>query len=433
MKSAILIFVYALSVMPLAAQSLSLTRDMCREMALSHNEDLRRAENAVKQSELDCKIATTAYLPKFDASATALYMLPDIDMMGAKLQNRGTYMAGIQLVQPIYAGGKITAGRKLARIGRDVAREQLRMSRMDVIAEADNAYWTFIAVSDKVRLMQSYVNMIDTLYSQTQVAVEAGMATDNDLLRITAKRSEILYQQQKASNGADLCRMALCNVIGVELGTEIVAADSLPECEMPGRLDTDISARPELHLLEKQLEARRQQVNLVRGDFLPVVGLSLGYNYYGNIRMKGMADVGGGNYVPYSQEYRDGIAMGVLSVSIPLFHWGEGMKKVRKARIDVENADLELHHTENLLDLQARQAATNLRDGWMMISAAKTALEQAEENLRVMNDRYEESLSPLTDLLDAQTQWQQSRSNLIEAATQYQIYHTEWLRATGNL
>ena len=429
----ITILTILLAVSSVWGQTLTIDRDECRRMALKHSENLKKAENSVAQSELDRKIARTAYLPKFDATASAMYMLPDIDMMGAKMQTHGAYLAGIQLVQPIYAGGKITAGRKLSDLGRNAAKNQLEISRMDVLNDADNAYWTYIAVRDKVRLMQSYIDMIDTLYSQTQTAVDAGMAMGNDLLRITAKRSELLYQKKKAENGAELCRQALCNAIGVDYETTIQPLDTLPECAAPSHLEYDITARPEYKLLQLNVDVARQQVNMVRGDFLPTVGVSLGYSYYGNIKMKGMADLGDGNYYPYTQEYRDGIASGVLSVSIPLFHWGEGMKKVRKAKLSVDNAVLDLNRNTDLLDLEVRQAATNLEDGWNMISSARQALDLAAENLRVMQNRYDEAVSPLTDLLDAQTQWQQARSNMIEAATQYQIYQTAWLRATGRL
>ena len=416
-----------------SAQPLELSLAECREMAIAGSEQLRQAENSMQQATIDTQIATTAYLPKFEGSATGVYMLPDMDMAGAQMRMRGTYMAGIQLMQPIYTGGKITAGRKLARIGREASAEQLRMTRMDVIAEADNAYWSFIAVSDKVRLMQQFRQMVDTLYEQTAVAVEAGMATENDLLRINAKRSEIIYQQQKVANGADLCRMALCNAIGVSSDTEIIPADTIISPVAPGTLVADISDRPELHLLEKQIEANRQQVNMAMADFLPSVGLMIGYTYYGNIKLNSMVDVGGGMLMPYSQEFRDGIAMGMLSVKIPIFHWGEGLKKVRKAKLAVENAGLDLQRTSRLLDLEARQAASNLTDGWAMISSASIALDQATENLRVMQARYDEAMAPLTDLLDAQNQWHQARSNHIEALTQYQIYQTAWLRATGRL
>lgn len=429
----ILILTALLNVTQAAGQTISLGREECRNMALSHNENLKKAKNGLSQAELDCKIARTAYLPKFDASASAMYMLPDIDMMGAKMQTHGAYLAGIQLVQPIYAGGKITAGRKLSDLGRRAAQDQLEISRMDVINEADNAYWTYIAVRDKVRLMQTYIDMMDTLYSQTETAVDAGMAMGNDLLRITAKRSEIHYQKKKAENGAELCRQALCDIIGIDFDTEILPIDTLPECLPPADLSYDLTVRPEYRLLQLNVDVARQQVNMVKGDFLPTVGLSIGYSYYGNIKMKVMADLGDGNYIPYTQEYRDGIASGILSVSIPLFHWGEGIKKVRKARLSVNNAVLDLNRNSDLLDLEVRQAATNLNDGWNMISSAKQALDLADENLRVMRNRFDESMAPLTDLMDAQTQWQQARSNMIEAATQYQIYLTSWLRATARL
>ena len=214
---------------PASGQALVIDKTECREMALKHSEAIKKAETEVAQSDLDRKIARTAYLPKFDASASAMYMLPDMDMMGSKMQIHGAYLAGIQLVQPIYAGGKITAGCHLSDLGREVAVNQLEITRMDAICEADNAYWTYIAVCDKVRLMQSYIEMIDSLYAKTQAAVDAGMAIGNDLLRITSKRSELQYQKKKAENGAELCRQSLCNIIGLGYDVAIEPKDTLPQ------------------------------------------------------------------------------------------------------------------------------------------------------------------------------------------------------------
>lgn len=410
-----------------------LDRDICRQMALDNSEAMKEADNNIAKARLDIKIANTARLPKIEGSATALYMTPDIDMMGSAMQIRGMYLAGLQLTQPIYAGGRITAGRNLAKIGSNVADQQKLLTRADIIVEADNAYWTYIAVLDKLRLMNAYKNMMDSLYQQVETSVDAGFAIGNDMLRVEAKRSEIEYQCKKVENGAELCRMALCNAIGISPDADIYVNDSIPAAAEPQTLTDNLTQRPDYRLLLLQEEAAAQQLKLTRGDFLPSAGLSLGYTYYGNLKMKGQVDVGGGNYIPFTQKFQDGIGMGVISVSIPLFHWGEGIKKVKKARIEIENARLETQRISELMQLEARQAATNLNDGWNMIQSAKKALDQASENLRVMQDLYDEGVSTLTDLLDAQTQWQQARSNMIEANTQYQIYHTAWLKASGNL
>ena len=415
-----------------AQQSLRLTQAECRKMALSHSEELQQADNALRQAELDRQIAKTAFLPKFDASAVGAYMLPDMDMLGMEMRMRGTYMAGVNLTQPIYAGGKITTGNRLARIGEETAAEQLRMTRMDVLVEADNTYWTYIAVGRKVRMLESYHAQMDTLHRQTEAALAAGMATENDLLRIDAKRTEIHYQLQKVQNGADLCRMSLCRIVGADFDTQIEATDTTFVASQPVGLSAETAARPELHLLEKQIAAGREQIRMARADMLPTVALTANYMYYGNIKLNGMTDAGG-TMIPFSQEFRDGMGMAMLSVQIPIFHWGENRKKVRKAQYELRNAELDLQKNTRLLNIEVQQAIRNVQDGYELIHTAEKGLQQADENLRVMRNRYAASMAPLTDLLDAQSQWQQAESNLIEAQTQYKIYETEYLRATGSL
>lgn len=415
-----------------AQQPLRLTQAECRQMALAHSEELQQADNAVRQAELDRKIAATAYLPKVEGSATGAYMLPDMDMMGMELRMRGTYMAGLSLTQPIYTGGKITTGHRLARIGEEAASEKFRMTRMDVLVGADNAYWTYIAVGRKVRMLENYCAQMDTLYRQTETALAAGMATENDLLRIEAKRTELHYQLQKAQNGAELCQMSLCRIIGADFDTQIEAVDTTFSVSEPGRLASEIDARPELLLLEKQVAAEREQIRMARADMLPTVGLGVNYMYYGNVKLNGMADAGG-TMVPYTQEFRDGMGIAMLSVKIPIFHWGESRKKVRKAQYELRNAELDLQKNTKLLNIEVQQAIRNVQDGYRMVLTAEKGLQQAEENLRVMRNRYIASMAPLTDLMDAQSQWQQAESNLIEAQAQYRIYETEYLRSTGKL
>lgn len=414
-------------------QPLRLSLAECRERALAHSEALLQADNRLEQARLDRQIAATAALPNIAGSITGAYVLPDMDMMGMELRMRGTYMAGLSLTQPIYAGGKISAARRMARIGEEVAGEQQRMTRMDVLVEADNAYWTLVAVNGKVRMLESYAAQMDTLYSQVSGAVEAGMTLENDRLRIAAKRSEIRYQLDKARNGADLCRMSLCRIIGVGSEVRPVPTDTLFHLSAPGQLNATLETRPELRLLEQQVALGEQKIRDVRSAMLPTAGLSLGYTYYGNIKLQSMVDAGNGVFVPYSQEFRDGLGLAVVAVKVPVFHWGEGRKQVRKARYELQNAQLDLQKNTRLMSLEVEQAIRNVEDGYRLIQTAELGLRQAEENLRVMDNRHAAQMAPLTDLLDTQAQWQQAASNLIEAQTQYRIYETAYWRSIGQL
>ena len=426
-------FIFVLPINIRAQETLKLSLSSCRDMALTQSESLQQAEHKYEQSRLDRKIANTAFLPKFDASATGTYVFPDIDMMGMDLRMRGMYMAGITLTQPLYAGGKILTGKKLSKLGESIAAEQKRMTMMDVLVEADNAYWTLIAVRQKVKMLDSYKEQMDSLYTQVKTAVDAGLATENELLRIEASRSDILYQMQKARNGEDLCRMSLCRITGVDAQTKLELTDTTICVKEPGLLAADINGRPELNLLKHQMDATQKQIQMSRADMLPTVGLVAGYAYYGNIKLNSMVDAGNGTMVPYSQEFRDGIGAVMLSVKIPIFQWGANLKKVKKAKLDFKNAELEFNKNSRLMNLEAQSALKNVYDGYQLIKTAETGLKQAEENLRVTNNKYNVSMALLTDLLDAQSQWKQAKSNLIEAQTQYKIYETEYLRATGRL
>lgn len=414
-------------------EALHLSLAECRQLALERNENLKQSDNKLRQAELDKAIAFSNYLPKFDASVSGTYMFPNMEMNGMEMELHGMYFAGIMVTQPIYTGGKIMAGNKLAKIGKETASETVRKTRMQVIADADNAYWSLIAVNWKVRMLEAYQAQMNALYQQTEVSVNAGMATTNDLLRITAKRSEIDYQLQKAKNGENLCRLSLCNVLDCALDTEITPVDTVIHISAPQDLDESIALRPELRLLLSQVDAAKEQIKVTRADILPSVALMGSYMFYGNEKIKGYTQDAAGNNVPFTNKIDDNFGMVALTVNVPLFHWGEGLKKIRKAKYELHNAQLDLQKNTRLLSIEARQAVQNVTDGYNMVETARLGDQQGQENLRVMTEQYQNGLCTLTDLLDAQTQWQQAQSNLIEAQTQYKIYETEYLRVTGKL
>lgn len=423
----------AAAVATASADSLSIDRDRCRAMALEASEDMAIATNSVEQARLSKKIATTAYLPNFAGSVTGVHRSPDTEYSGMTMSMKGIYMAGITVTQPVYAGGKIIAANRLATIGRNAAAEQQRLTRMDVIADADNAYWNYIAVLAKVDMMRAYLAQIDTVYNQTKTSFDVGMITATDLARIDARRSQVTYQLNQAESGADLCRLALCNILGVPADTQITPLDTDIPVSRPSDISPDISARPELSLLQADVNAKKEQVKITRADFLPSLGVQAGWSAFGGLKMKGYAEGPDGTYQPFSSTTTSKGWLVMASLSVPLFHWGEGVHKVRKAKLDVTNASLTLEKNRRLLQLQAQQTVSNLLTGYSLIEAADIAMRQAQLSLNDMKVRYNAGLASLTDMLDAQAQWQTSYSNMIESRTQYQIYITDYLRATGRL
>ncbi|MCH5227841.1 MAG: TolC family protein [Muribaculaceae bacterium] len=417
----------------LQASAIDLSLQQCRDMAIQSDELIKIAKNRVTQSNLDRGIAKTAYLPKIDGSATALYLTPNSKVGDAmELQMKGVYLAGFSLTQPIFTGLKIVTANKLAGLGQKAAQQQMEATTMDVIANAEKSYWMLMAVRAKIDMIDAYIMQLDSILSYTTSAYELGLTTRLNVSRVETKLAELQYRRQQAKSGEELCRLSLCRIIGVEENSEINLTENIDYIN-DRLVFTGIESRPELHLSMINVTAKKHDVAMVRADFLPTLGLQLGWNAFGNLKMKNYMMLDNGMIYPYTQSISYKGFVGALALSVPIFHWGEGFKKVKKAKIEVENAELELEQNRKLMDLQARQAYNNYIDGFSLIESARKAFSDASLNLEMMKDQYEAGLMTLTDLLDAQSQWHTSYSNLIEAKTQLKINEVDYLRSTGEI
>lgn len=443
-----------------------ITLQQCREMALQKNEDLKMADRQMEKAKVEKDAAKTLRLPKFSATGTGIYINQDFEQeltLPTKTPNqqtgelepniminpatgepvigpdgnpvfnmyaflplsvslKGTYLASVTLEQPIYTGGKINAGNEMAKIGVEMAGENIELQKMNTLAEADNAYWNFVSVNEKVKLAQEAVDLLGEIVQDVRNSYEVGMIHKNDLLKAQVEFNNATLDLQRAKNGRELSRMNLCRITGLPLNTQVVALDTLISIEPILMNDSAavISERPEYQLLEKNIHFQEENIKMTRADFLPTAGIQAGYSYLGGLEFN-------------NENYSNSGLNVMASLKIPIFHWGEGLKKIDAAKIDKEISTLKLEKNRQLLQLEVEQARLNLNLAYERIQMSETALEQAEENLRVTRDNYEVGMEKLTDLLKAQTRWQEAYSNLIDAKTDFKIKKTNWLKATGRL
>lgn len=412
------------------SEYIRLTQAVCHELSVKNSEDVQKQQNALQQALLDKEIAFAHYLPDIDASIISVLMKDTKITDGMYLQMTGTYMAGLSLTLPLYVGGKITTGNKLAKVGVEVQKINQEKTRQDVIYEADKAYFTYLAVKSKVTMLEAYMQQMDSLISMVSLSVGVEMATNNDLLRIKTKRSEVEYNLEKANNGVELCRMALCAALGLDLSTQFETDDA--DLSIPDNLQpiepSILSSRPEYRLLEQNIKAKELDIRQARSKMLPTLALVGQYSKYGWAYLKGEQQ----GY-SYKTEISGTSPVLMASLSVPIWHWGKEYKGVKKAKLELANAQLDMKKNTRLLSIENQEAIQNMQNSFHMIASAHQGLTEAEDNLRMMQLRYENSMSTLTDLLDTFSQWQQAKSNYIEAQTRYKIYETQYLKVTGQL
>lgn len=455
----------------LCAQVIELDLQKCREMALENSRKLQAAEQQGAKADYEKKAFRANFLPKFSATGMYAYMqkkldykidggylpvydatdvgsslpvhslvlengqpkigadglpvfqryafLPDIDLT---LGMQNAYTVGVLLEQPLYLGGKVRSAFRMASIGKEMADLNVKYSRAEVITEADEAYWQYLRVKEQAKAAQKYLEVVTELVRNVTDAGQTGMASQNDLLKAQVKQNEAELMVQKAANGMTLSSMNLCRIIGVDLNSSLAVADSLEEKIVPGILDGsgDISARPEYHILEKQVELKQKQVALTRADFLPQLGVSASYGYSDGIKLNGESD---------------GVAsfMAMASLKIPVYNWGEGRHKVKAAKAEEEMVRLNKEETTQLMLLEVAKARYNIEDALSRVKLTQKSLSQAKENLQVCKNRFEVGLETITNYLEAQAQWQKAWSDWIDARAELRLSETYYLKATGKL
>lgn len=447
------------------AQVVELNLQKCRQMALDYSRKLQMAGQQEQKAGYEKKSYRASFLPKISGTGLYTYVqkkseykidggylpvyqvndqgspdlaksikfldadgkpvfnqyafLPDIDLA---LGIQHAYTVGVMLEQPLYMGGKVRSAFRMAAIGQELAGLNVRYSRLEVITEADEAYWQYLRVKEQAKAAGKYLEVVTELVRNVTDAIQTGMAAQNDLLKAQVKQNEAELMVQKAANGVALSGMNLCRVIGVDLHSALMVTDSLQTGLIPEVLATmdDITARPEYHMLEKQVELKEKQVALTRSDFLPQLGVAATYGYGDGVKLNGESDA-----------IASFVAM--ASLKVPIYSWGEGRNKVKAMKAEEEMAKLQKEETAQLMQLEVAKTRFNVEDAATRVKLTRKSLTQAEENLQVSKNRFEVGMETITNYMEAQAQWQKAWSDWIDARAELRLSETYYLKATGRL
>lgn len=412
---------------PLRAQTAeraALTAADCRDMALRHNNAVTNARNEVEAAEETERSAFTSYFPTVSASGMGFTadkgtakMVISPDMQMSLLKNG--VLASVTAVQPVYAGGQIVNGNKLAKVGTDVSRLQKEQTENTVRLTAEQYFWQVVTLEEKLRTVMTVDTMLQRLCKDVEAAVEAGVSTRNDLLQVQLKQGEIASSRLTLENGIQVSRLLLAQYIGAEdpsftLVSEMSMGQMPPSPQSIYVVPADaLPLTPEYRLMEKNVEAAKLQKKLTRGKNLPSLGIGAGYTYH--------------NLMDNDRSF----AMVFASVSIPITSWWGGSHEIKKESIRVWNAENDLQDNSELLMIQMQKAWNDVNEAYEQVAIARQSIEQSAENLRLYNDYYKAGTTTMTDLLNAQTLYQQSRDKFAETYGNYRVKGVEYLVSTG--
>lgn len=428
------------------AQTYSL--EQCKEFALKNNTAIKNNQLQTQGAEQTKREAFTKYfpsvnmmgssfgsskalmdvnikggnLPVYDgnpanlASATQFAYFPDISMSMLKKGN----IASVTAMQPVYAGGRIVNGNKLANIGLEAQRISTQLSVNEVSLQTEQFFWQIVALEEKLKTIGIVESLLDNLLKDVNVSHKAGLISMNDVLKVKLKRNELAGNKLKVQNGIKLSKMALCQYIGMPFDTTmaITYVDTdfkmLPEPHIYATNSSEaLVNRPEYKLLQKNVEASKLQTRMKRGEYLPEAGVGASYvseNLMGSERHYGIA---------------------FATVKVPVSDWWGGYHAINRRKVEEKIALNNQQNANEQMLLQIQQTWNELEESYKQIKIAEESVQEATENHRLNADCYKVGTVSLSDLLTAQVSLQQSRDLYVDACTDYLMKRTKYLQATG--
>ncbi len=331
------------------------------------------------------------------------------------MMKNGT-IAGVSAVQPVFAGGQIVNGNKLAKVGEEAASLQLRLSENDIDKNTEQYYWQMICLQEKLKTVQAVQTMLQDIHKDVDVAVRAGVAMRNDLLQVQLRQNDTESQQLKLQNALSIVRLMLAQYCGLRDTAFVLspvnyeAIATLPTYQHPAAA---LPATTEYQLLSKQVEAAKLQKRITIGENLPSVAVGAGYNYHNLM------------------ENNHTFAMIFATVSVPISAWWGGSHATKRKKIEYQKAVDEQHDKSELLQIRMLSAWNSVVETHQQLAIAQRSIEQATENLRINRDYYRAGTSKMSDLLEAQLLYQQALDHRTDAFADYQNKLLEYKQATG--
>lgn len=425
MKTKYIFTFFLLSLVGLQAFSqTNYSLDNCKSMALENNKTLKNSHLEIEASKEGQKDAFTNYFPSVSASGfgfNAKNPMISMNMGGAPLGLLKDGMVGsVTLTQPIFTGGKIHYGNKLAKLGIEVSEQQVRLSENEVLLRTENSYWELVSLYEKMNTINILDKQVSALLRDVEVSFNAGLITNNDVLQVKLRQNELKSSKLNLENGILLAKMAMCQLIGIDIETvddfdierPIIDNTNAPMAYYVNHREA-LSNRAESRLLDQNIDATKLQTKMKRADYMPTVAVGATY------MQDNLMDKWNGNGAVF------------VSVSVPISGWWGGSHAIKKQKIQEQIAyNNKIDGQEQLL-LQMQSVKNELDNSYKQILVAKESIEQSTENLRLNNDYYQAGIVNLTDVLDAQTLLQQSRDKYIDAHSAYQKKRFEYLQVTG--
>ncbi len=333
------------------------------------------------------------------------------------MQQMGSVKTQAMATLPIYTSGKITHNINAAQATLDATQASEQVAALNLKMQVADSYIAVLRLEDAVQVAQSHIHSLESHQKDVKNLFEQGVVAKNDVL---AADVELLNAKQlllQAANVYDNAKARYNQLLTRPLTARVELAKQIPELPkitLENLNQSALNQRPELVVLNEQIESLHEQTKAMKAGLMPQVALNGGYQYQQN------------RYQAYEGLWQANVGVDWKLYDGSTNHKGEALEKQALA--------LKEQHEElsGQILLQIRQAWLDSQETQQRLQVAKQTIVQADENLKVTTDRYQQGLATHTEVIQAEDLRTITHNNLNNANYDFALAGLRIKRAVGN-
>jgi outer membrane protein TolC len=411
-----------LTVSVLPARARVYTLEECIEVALTENTTLARAREDLRSADANVMSGWSGVLPHVSAGATASDNLAVIE--GVDIKSEGL-TGSIGLSQTLFDGSTFAriAG---AHRGRTATELSLEFTRREIVFETKRAYYSLLRAVQLRDVQEEAVDLVREQLRKTRSLFDLGSASKSDLLKAQVQIGEAELAFIATDKAAEIARAGLALSLGIDVTTEIEAVDppedSLEEEVTDFDIEAAISSRPDIKSWEELLVAARRSLLASQAGWWPELNLSMSYSRgVGSHWLGDLFEDPGQNYTRSTS----------VSLSLPIFNGLATKASVDGSRSSLRSYEISLRNARLLAAYEIESARLSAEEGRRSVEVAGQSVLQAEEDLRVSEERFRLRAASMLELIDARVAYSRARAGLVDARFNYEIAKAELKLALG--
>jgi len=401
-----------------------LTLEESIKIVMERSLSIHSAVEGIAGSEFRRKQAFTNFLPLWTGQYGYTRSNAPTSVGTVAEQSRDVYNFSTTANQPLFTGGANLANYRSAKIGVDLSKETVDTTKMDLILQVRAGYFIILRAEKFLNVAEQQVKQFEAQLEVTKAFFDVGIVPKNDVLQGEVQLANARQGLVKAENDLDVAKASFNTLLRREIDTPLSVVDILEYKAFPlgfeASLDEALRQRPEIKTAQLNVDQAQEGVKIARSGFFPTINLNGIYNR--------SSDAAGLQGDIRTERW----AVQALA-TFTLWNWGNTAFKVGENKVKVTQAEDSKTQIIESIILEVKQGYLNLSVAEKNIGVAKTAIEQAEENLRMNEERYKYQVATQTDVLNAVTLLTQARTNYYGALSDFNVAKAQLERSMGRM